>query len=338
MKTAVLTLANGLVLRGEGIGAAKTVHGELVFTTAMTGYDRALTDPSFGGQILIFANPLIGNYGMVQTESPGICAAGVVFKHLSPSSFHRKSTNSLASQLEQEGVPGITGIDTRALVRLIASQGTIGCTLSVSEGEETPIETRLPVLRPFRVAVIDFGLKQAILEELTARGCDLTVLPPRCQAQTILDQHFDGVLLSPGPGDPADLDFTLPEIRQLLGKVPMFGLCMGHELVGLALGGKIVKLPFGHRGCNHAVLDHQTDQVYVTSQNHGYAVDFGSIKSETGVKAWFTNLNDQTNEGLISPELKLMTTQFHPEASPGPQDTRWIFQRFVEMIETNSKY
>jgi carbamoyl-phosphate synthase small subunit len=355
---ALLILEDGAVFKGEAIGAPGTCSGEVVFSTAMTGYQEMLTDPSYAGQILTLTYPLIGNYGAAEADFESRCVqvAGFVVRQLCDIPSHWRSEETLARFLDRHGVVGIQGIDTRALTRRLRSRGvmmglvtteldaaaaierlraapaygSIDYVRRVSTPEPYPWEAEPTAAgeRPLEVALVDCGVKFNIMRSLAQFGCRTTVFPCTAPAEEILERNPDGIAFSPGPGDPAHLDYVVRTARALAGRRPLFGICLGNQIVGKAFGAGTFKLPFGHRGGNHPVKDLETGRVYITSQNHGYAVDPSGL-DESGLEVTHLNLNDGTVEGLRHRELPIFTIQYHPEASPGPQDSRYLFERFV---------
>jgi carbamoyl-phosphate synthase small subunit len=356
---ALLVTADGTVVRGKGVGAPGVVAGELVFQTGMTGYQEALTDPSYAGQMLIFTYPLVGNYGVgARADQSGrIHVRGAIVRHLVSSAGHRDSSGDLDAMLRAQGVPAITGVDTRFLVRKVRTHGVLPAALASGTTDSLPSEDELlalarsvnydaidfvrecstPELGWFppatpeqpRIALIDYGAKQGILDRLTERGVGAWLVPATMSADEIMRLRPDGILLSNGPGDPARLDYAVSTVRQLAeeASVPVFGVCLGHQLLALAAGGRTHKMRFGHRGVNQPVLEQQTGRVYLTTQNHGYVVDAGSLPPEYRVT--HTNLNDGTVEGIAHASRPVWGVQWHPEASPGPADTRSLFDRFL---------
>ena len=350
MKKAYLVLENGRVFQGCRFGADSDAVGELVFHTGVVGYVETLTDPGYAGQIVMQTYPLIGNYGIMEEDFEGKCAArGYVVREWCdvPSNF--RTQYDLDTFLKNQGVPGLYGVDTRELTRIIREHGVMNATICDEvPADLTPVETyavtgvveavtcREPSVCPaegeeaFKVSLIDYGAKRNIVRELQKRGCTVTVLPATTSAEDILASNPDGVMLSNGPGDPAENVYQIEQIQKLLGKVPMFGICLGHQLTALAAGGKTYKLKYGHRGVNQPVRDMNGVRTYITSQNHGYAVDSDSIKAG---KLSFANANDGTCEGIDYPDLKAFTVQFHPEACTGPKDTSFLFDRFVNLMK-----
>jgi len=354
---AVLLLADGTRFDGEGLAASGIALGEAVFYTGMTGYEEALTDPSYAGQILAFTYPLIGNYGVSEkvSQHPHACVAGAAMKHLSKHPSHYAMTSDLGSWLDAQGVRTIVGIDTRALTIALREHGTIAAALAVGEATIADVE---PTLQRYvaeattqglvasvadaygrgetvgdgrrHVVLLDCGVKRAILRELSGLDARVTVLPYGASTEEILAQRPDAVVVSPGPGDPRDLAETVETLRALIGKKPVFGVCLGHQLLALAMGAQTYKLPYGHRGGNQPVKDLVHGEVIVTAHNHGYAVDGGTLPNE--LEATMVNLNDGTNEGFRHRTLPIEAVQFHPEASPGPFDARGLFARWLERI------
>lgn len=354
-KPAALLLADGSRFDGRGIGFEVLALGEAVFFTGMTGYEEALTDPSYAGQILTFTYPMIGNYGISgeAAQHPTACVAGAVMKRIAPHPSHHAMTSDLASWLAEQRVPAIEGVDTRAVTVALREHGTISAALAIGEGALTRAETELSTYARTRttsglvgevatrsiaripgsgarVAVLDCGVKRAILRNLQQLGAELTVLPYDASAEEILTQRPDALVISPGPGDPTDLPETIDVLRGLLGTMPMFGVCLGHQLLALACGARTYKLPYGHRGGNQPVKDLLSTSVLVTAHNHGYAVDGTTLPSD--LEATMINLNDGTNEGFRHRTLPVTGVQFHPEASPGPFDARYLFAEWLRSI------
>ena len=360
-KRAILVLEDGSVYEGYCFGAESSTYGEVVFNTSMAGYQEMLTDPSYAGQIVVPTYPLIGNYGIneLDFESKKIQVRGFVVREACSEPNHYLSTKTLHQFLAESGIPGIYGVDTRALTRRLRSYGVMTGIISSDQTPQQALEqlravpdygstdfvrevtTDVPyqwlatlsqgVTEPkCRVAVIDCGLKFSILRILYSMGCASTVVPCTMSASEILDLEPDGILLSPGPGNPELLDYVTGTVRQLAGKKPIMGICLGNQVIARAFGAKTFKLKFGHRGANHPVRDLATGQVYITAQNHGYAVDPDSVKD--GVEVTHINLNDGTVEGLRHRELPIFCIQYHSEASPGPWDSTYLFKEFEEMV------
>ncbi len=350
MKKGYLILQDGQVFEGVRFGAEADTVGELVFTTGMCGYIETLTDPSYAGQIVMQTYPLIGNYGIIREDFEGACCVkGYVVREYCDTPSNFRTDCDLDTYLKEQGVPGLCGVDTRELTRIIREHGVMNAAICDEiPADLTPIKTyaitgvveavscKEPDRYPaegeecFRVSLIDYGAKRNIVRELQKRGCTVTVLPATTSAEEILAADPDGVMLSNGPGDPAENTYQIEQIRKLLGKVPMFGICLGHQLTALAAGGSTYKLKYGHRGVNQPVRDLNGVRTYITSQNHGYAVDGDTVKLG---KVRFVNANDGTCEGIDYPELKAFTVQFHPEACTGPKDTSFLFGRFVELMK-----
>ena len=350
MKKAYLVLNNGQVFEGLRIGAEGDGLGELVFTTGMTGYLEALTDPSYAGQIIMHTFPLIGNYGVIPADFEGPCLArGYVVRELCETPSNFRSEYALDRFLKEHKIPGICAVDTRALTRIIREEGVMNAlicdtvpadltpirryavtggvhTASCREMHSFPAEGS----ERFHVALLDYGAKHHIVESLTARGCRVTVLPHDAAAGDVLALHPDGLMLSNGPGDPKENVYEIAQLKKLLGKLPVFGICLGHQLAALALGGDTVKLKYGHRGANQPVKDLKLGHCFITSQNHGYAVVSESVQNIAELR--YVNANDYSCEGLDYPEYSCFTVQFHPEASAGPHDTGFLFDRFVGMM------
>ncbi len=364
VREAYLVLEDGSVYQGESMGAVGTTYGEVVFNTSMTGYQEILTDPSYAGQIVVATYPLIGNYGVNEryVESRRIQVAGYVVREQSRHPSHYRSDGAIDDYLASQDIVGISKVDTRAVTRRIRREGAMmGCLTS----ELSPEEARERLGRAPRyddvdfvatvttdepyawngktagsgsgphIVVTDCGLKYNILRNLEARGCRATVVPARTTAEDVLDLEPDGIVFSPGPGDPAHLGYAVDMVSGLVGKLPVMGICLGHQLLSKALGARTYKLKFGHHGGNHPVRDLATGRVYITAQNHGFAVDADTIPA--GMEVSHINLNDGTVEGIIHKELPIMGIQFHSEAAPGPWDNEYLFDRFLSMIKEVSR-
>jgi carbamoyl-phosphate synthase small subunit len=358
---ALLALADGRVWRGEACGLRGTSVGEVCFNTSLTGYQEILTDPSYRGQIVTLTAPHIGVTGANseddQSRRPWV--AGLIVRDAHESSWSWRADSTLGEYLERHGVVAARGIDTRSLTRHIRSRGAmVGALSSVItdaselaevaraapryEGRDLVGEVSIsePYVHegpgasdePKRVAAFDFGIKRNILDALSARGCEVTVMPARSSGEAVLDGGFDGVFLSPGPGDPEPLDYAVATVRSLLGRVPVFGICLGLQVLGLALGGRTYKLPFGHRGGNHPVKFLERDRIEITCQNHGFAVAPESLVGPQ-VRLTHMNLNDHTLEGFEIPGV-CFGVQYHPEAGPGPHDSHYLFDRFMNLMDT----
>ena len=371
-RPAMLALEDGRVFKGDGFGAEAETTGEVVFNTAMTGYQEVMSDPSYCGQILTFTYPLIGNYGVNadDMESADLRAQGMVCRDLCEIPSNWRASGTLDSLLVEKRLPGLSGIDTRALTRHLRDQGTMrGClsTRSTNAGELVEKARRSPKMeglaladvvtcvepywwtasgpaasepaadraRPL-VAVYDFGVKYNILRRLRAQGFRVRVFPARTPASEILGLEPAGVLLSNGPGDPEPLDFAIAAAREVSERVPTFGICLGHQLLGLAFGATTKKLKFGHRGSNHPVIDRRTGVVEVTSQNHGFMVDADTLPAGEFELTHFSG-NDGTLEGMVHRKLPVLACQYHPEASPGPHDSRPWFKAFADAIAKSGR-
>ena len=366
---ALLALEDGSTYEGEAFGADGAAHGEVVFNTSMTGYQEVLTDPSYSGQIVVPTYPLMGNYGInaYDFESAKIQVSGFVVRQHCPRPSHWQSQHTLHEFLESQGIPGISGVDTRAITRRLRTEGTmmgilaresavggpaealerlrqlprygdgdfvkqVSTDRAYSWRDPTPSQAEGP---PYKITVLDLGLKYNILRILRGKGCEVLAVPAWVSAEAILETDPHGVVLSPGPGDPALLEYAIGTVRGLLGRVPVMGICLGHQMLAHALGGKTYKLKFGHRGSNHPVRDVETGRVHITAQNHGYAVDAESLPA--GVTVGHINLNDDTVEGIRHREMPVLSIQYHSEASPGPQDNAYLFDRFLEMVRDESR-
>lgn len=353
MIPAALFLADGTRFDGRGLEFEGTALGEAVFYTGMTGYEEALTDPSYAGQILTFTYPMIGNYGISGSAAqyPRACVAGAVIKRIARHPSHHASRATLADWLNEQHIPTLLEADTRAITIALREHGTIWAALAVGEsamanGEKAladfvrsattkglvaGVATRTEHVEGqpdgARVVLLDCGVKRAILRDLVALGANVTVLPYDASAEQILAHDPSAVFISPGPGDPTDLPQTIETLRALLGRRPMYGVCLGHQLLALACGAQTFKLPYGHRGGNQPVKDLQCGEVIVTAHNHGYAVDAQSLPED--LEQTMINLNDGTNEGFRHRRLPIAAVQFHPEASPGPFDARRLFAQWL---------
>ena len=352
---AFLILEDGHVFTGTSIGSEREVISEIVFNTSMTGYLEVLTDPSYAGQAVVMTYPLIGNYGICyeDMESGRPWPDGYIVRELSrlPSNF--RSTDTIQNFLKKYDIPGIAGIDTRSLTKILRESGTMNGMITTKEYDN--LDEVLPRLKAYRtgkvvekvtcreksvmkrdgykVALLDFGAKRNIARSLYERGCEVTIYPADTKAEEIIASNPDGIMLSNGPGDPKDCGPIIDEVRKLYeSDIPIFAICLGHQLMALATGADTYKLKYGHRGGNHPVKDLETGRVYISSQNHGYAVDVNSLNPAVATAA-FENVNDKTNEGLKYTGKNIFTVQFHPEACPGPQDSGYLFDRFIRMME-----
>ncbi|MFS0637413.1 carbamoyl phosphate synthase small subunit [Mesobacillus foraminis] len=354
----LLILEDGTVFAGEAFGSNSAIIGEVVFNTGMTGYQEILSDPSYCGQIVTLTYPLVGNYGINRDDFESInpAIAAFVVKEAADFPSNWRSEMSLDEYLKMKNIPGISGIDTRKLTKIIRHYGTLkGAICSAEEKVEEVIEKlrasklrndqvkQVSTRRPFpspgrgsRIVLVDFGMKHGILRELNDRNCDVIVVPYNSTAQEILSLSPDGVMLSNGPGDPKDVPEAIKMIKGILGKVPLFGICLGHQLFALACGADTAKMKFGHRGSNHPVKDLKTGKVALTSQNHGYTVEEDSI-SGTDLEITHIALNDGTVEGLAHKSAPAFTVQYHPEASPGPEDANGLFEQFLSLVESKKQ-
>ena len=350
---AFLILEDGTVFTGTSIGSTRDMISEIVFNTSMTGYLEVLTDPSYAGQAVVMTYPLIGNYGITpDMESLKAWPDGYIVRELSrmPSNFRCEGT--IQDFLKKYDMPGIAGVDTRALTKILREKGTMNGMITTNENYD--LDEVISKLKNYKVegvvskvtcaekyvlegtgkkvALLDLGAKKNIAKSLNDRGCEVTVYPADTTADEIIASNPDGIMLSNGPGDPAECTSIIKEIKKLYETdIPIFAICLGHQLMALATGGTTYKLKYGHRGGNHPVKDLQTGRVYISSQNHGYVVDEDKIDPNVAVPA-FKNVNDGTNEGLAYVGKNIFTVQFHPEACPGPQDSGYLFDRFLEMM------
>lgn len=370
-KPAVLVLEDGTIFSGSAFAGSGDHFGEVVFNTGMTGYQEILTDPSYKEQILVMTYPLVGNYGINDEDMESSCIhmEGFIVREYQgyPSNFRSKKT--LAEFLEDHGRIGLEGIDTRALTRRLRTHGAMRGVLSTKGGSidellekvreypglegrdivkdvtchkpylwcenaQMPLKVRQTKSKRFRVVVIDCGVKLNILRMLEGHGCEVFVVPAETSSQSIMSMNPDGVLLSNGPGDPAPLSYLINTVKELIGRIPIFGICLGHQILGQAVGGKTAKLKFGHHGINQPVKNMKTGRVEVSSQNHGFVVLIDTLPKDTQVT--HINLNDNTLEGLSYPGMNAFSVQYHPEASPGPKDSGYLFREFIELMEQNT--
>jgi carbamoyl-phosphate synthase small subunit len=372
---AILLLEDGTVFRGTSFGAKGQKCGEVVFNTSMSGYQEILTDPSYNEQIVTMTYPLIGNYGTnkLDWESRKIFARGFIVKENCDYPSNWRNKDSLSQYLKDNNIVGLEGIDTRKLVKHIRTEGAMRGIISSTELNVKTLAKKLekyPGLvgrdivkdvtakkpyswdkevvnvlsdkrqprqkKKYKVVAYDFGMKQNIMRLLCSHGCDVRVVPAGTTAKAVLAQKPDGVFLSNGPGDPGAVRYAVDEIKKLIGKVPIFGICLGHQLLALALGADSYKLKFGHRGANHPVKNLKTGKIEITSQNHGFCIDLESLKSKD-VELTHINLNDQTLEGFRCKKVPAFSVQYHPEASPGPHDSSYLFDDFTALMERNKK-
>jgi carbamoyl-phosphate synthase small subunit len=369
MTPALLALADGRVFRGESFGALGEAHGEVVFNTSMTGYQEILTDPSYRGQIVCMTYPLIGNYGInpedVESRRPWV--NGFIVKEACPFPSSWRGRMPLDDYMRDHAIVGIQGIDTRALTRHLRDHGAQEGVISSVDLDPERLAARaralpglvgrdlvdevtverphawhegqwdldrgyLPAPAPrFAVVAYDSGIKRSILRQLASLGCAVTVVPARTPSAAVLERKPDGVFLANGPGDPEGVPYLVDSVRDLIGRVPIFGICLGNQILGLAFGGTTYKLKFGHHGANHPVRDLASGRVEITAQNHGFAVDPRSV-GQAGLEETHVNLNDGTSEGMQHRELPIFSVQYHPEASPGPHDAHYLFHRFIERM------
>lgn len=354
---ASLLLEDGTLLQGTAFGSETPAMGELVFNTGMTGYQEILTDPSYAGQVVVMTYPLMGNYGinLEDNQSKRIQARGLIIKELANAPSHWKMQHELSAFLKHHGIFGLAGVDTRMLVKKIRNQGAMNCRLT--PGLITPADqaalaafefpkdvvAQVSTPQPYiiagsgpKIGLVDLGVKTGILTQLKALDCEIHMFPWDTPAQTLLATPLDAILLSNGPGDPKAATVTIETTQQLLGTIPLFGICLGFQILALALGADTYKLKFGHRGSNHPVQDVQTQRVTITSQNHGYAVYPESLPPDVTIT--HLNLNDKTLAGFASPKLNVQAVQFHPEAGPGPTDTRYLFQHWIDSLKKEPCY
>jgi carbamoyl-phosphate synthase small subunit len=355
---AILALEDGTIFHGNSFGSEGEVIGEIVFNTGMTGYQEILTDPSHYGQIVAMTFPLIGNCGVnfddIESVRPQV--RGFIVRELCKTPSGWRTTETLSDYLKRYNIIGIEGIDTRALTRILRDKGTMNGIISTHQ--DFDINKKLDDIRAYeiknpvcsvttkevqhykgdgyKVCLIDYGIKRNIIRSLLKRGCDVYVFPASATANDILSKGPDGIMLSNGPGDPKHCKDSINIIRQLLGKKPIFGICLGHQLTALANGADSKRLKYGHRGCNHPVKDLEKDLTYITSQNHGYTIIEESLNPEK-MKVSHRNLNDGTIEGIKYTDIPAFTVQFHPEASPGPEDTAYLFDEFIKMMEKHKR-
>lgn len=351
-ETVYICLANGQIFEGKRFGALGEITGELVFTTGMGGYIETLTDPSYFGQIVMQTFPLIGNYGFIDedTESTKSYVSAYIVREYCKEPSNFRCGKTLDDYLKENNIIGVYDVDTREITKIIRESGVMNAVIcsdprkadfdKIKEYKITDAVKSTSVEKPclvpsknhkYNVVLIDYGKKDNIPRELAKRGCNVAVVPYNTKAEDILKLNPDGIMLSNGPGDPSDNEECIDELKKLIGKVPIFGICLGHQLLALAMGGKTIKLKYGHRGVNQPVKNLKTGRTYISSQNHGYAVINEDIEKAGGVIS-YVNANDGTNEGVDYPDKKAFSVQFHPEACSGPHDTRFLFDRFIDMI------
>ena len=362
--SAKLVLENGTIFEGISFGYEGETIGEVCFNTGMTGYQEILTDPSYCGQIITMTYPHIGNYGINKddVESNNIYASGFIVREGNYTPSNYRSTDSINNYLKNHNIVGIQGIDTRMLVRILRNEGSMNGIISTIDPNISSLIKKVKSSKPmmgkdlvqivtckqkykwnnfnisktkkkYKIAVIDFGIKLNILRLLSSYEFDLTVFPAQATAKEILKENPDGIFLSNGPGDPAAVTYGIKTVKALLGKKPIFGICLGHQILALALGASTFKLKFGHRGCNHPVKNLNNNKIEITSQNHGFSIDSNSIPNDVDIT--HTSLNDQTIEGLYSKKFSAFSVQYHPESSPGPHDSRYLFKQFIDLIIPN---
>ena len=352
-----LILEDGTVIKGNSFGSLGGWEGEIVFNTSMTGYQEILTDPSYAKQIVVMTYPEIGNYGInesdFEAENPAL--VGLIVKNYSHRESHYKAKETLAEYLKKKNIVALEGIDTRSLVKKIRQTGCMSAFITSNDVDNLFISEKINQLKEFKiseniildvspkaryvinpngkinVAFIDYGAKQGIIKSLAKRGCRVTVYPAKVEAKEILENNFDAIFLSNGPGDPADCVFQIVQIKELMGKLPIFGICLGYQLLAIAAGAKTYKLKYGHRGGNHPVINLENNKVFITSQNHGYAVDLNNMPKF--MRPTYKNLNDDTLEGFEVSSLNIYAVQFHPEAKPGPLDSSIIFDEWINITK-----
>ena len=353
---AILVLEDGTVFKGKAFGAQGASFGEVVFNTSMTGYQEILTDPSYCGEIVVMTYPLIGNYGINERdfERDKSYVRGFIVRENCDHPSNWRAKEKIEAFMAREGVIGLYDIDTRALAKKIRYVGTMRGIIASEPFQLEELKQKVKEVPPLsgqnlvptvttkdiyniqgegpKVVVMDFGAKENIVRSLKARGCDLTIVPAQATAEEILSLNPVGIMLSNGPGDPKDVPYAIEAVKKLAQVKPIFGICLGHQILALSLGADTYKLKFGHRGANQPVKDLKTGQVYITSQNHGYCVEESNLK-DLKIRVTHINVNDKTIEGIEHEELPLFSVQYHPEASPGPKDSEYLFDKFVDLLK-----
>ncbi len=350
----IIYLEDGSVYKGKGFGEKGTSIGELVFNTSMTGYQEILTDPSYAGQIITMTYPLIGNYGVnsYENESSKIHARGFIVKSISKNPSNHMSEKLIDDMLKKMNIVGVYDVDTRSITKKIRKNGVLKCVISTEEKTEEELKDYLnnhkieydwmkevstkEIIRISgegpKIAVLDFGSKANIINNLKERNCNIIIYPYNTPYKKILDSKPDGLLLSNGPGDPKKVISSIETVKKLMDKLPILGICLGHQILALSVGGDTYKMKYGHRGGNHGIYDIERDKAYITSQNHGYAVNEKSV-TDNDMIITHRNLNDKTVEGMRHKNLPIYSVQFHPEGAPGPTDTSYIFDKFISIVE-----